>query len=46
MRERHTPMIEEASPVVWVVQLDKHAVCVVSGKLGANGCRAVAWDVI
>ena len=34
------------SPVVWVVQLDQHAVCVVSSKLGANGCRAVVWYVV
>ena len=26
--------------MVRVLQLDQHAVCVVSGKLGANGCRA------
>ena len=27
--------------MVWVVQLDQHAVCVVSSKLGAMGCRAL-----
>ena len=33
-------------PVVGAVQIAKHAVCVVSGKLGANGCRAVVWEVV
>ena len=35
MSLRHTPTIGRLYPVVGVVQLDKHAVCVVSGKLGA-----------
>ena len=26
--------------VVWVVQLDQHAICVVSCQLGANGCQS------
>ena len=40
------PTIEEALPSVWVVQLDQHAICVVSSKLGANGGRAVLWFVV
>ena len=42
----HTPTTEEVLPVVWVVQLDQHAIYVVSSKLGANGCRAVVWFVV
>ena len=32
--------------MVWFVQLDQHAICVVSSQLGTNGCREVVWLVV